>query len=326
MMRAERLLSILMLLQRYRQMTARELSERLEVSERTIYRDLEALSASGVPVYAERGAGGGWFLPEEYRASLPALSEAELRALVLVNPQRLLADLGLEQVAETALTKLVAGLPPPSRRTAQEAWERLYVDFSGWNRSSEAIPLMRPIQEAVWQERKLLMTYQRANGELVERLVDPLGLVAKGNVWYLVATVNGDARTYRVSRVQKARVTSQVAARPDDFDLAEYWEQAEVEFKANLPRYPVLLRVDPSIVTRVRYGGRYARVEEIGEPEADGWMTIRMLFELEEDACAFALGFGPCLEVVEPVALREQVIALAQQTVARYARESEKGK
>ncbi len=324
-MRAERLLSILMLLQRYRQMTARDLSERLEVSERTIYRDLEALSASGVPLYAERGVGGGWFLPEEYRANLPALSEEELRALMLANPQRLLADLGLEQVAETALTKLVAGLPAPSRRTAQEAWERLYVDFSGWNRSAEAIPLMRPIQEAVWQERKLQMTYQRANGELVERLVDPLGLVAKGNVWYLVAAVDGNIRTYRVSRVQAARVTSQAAARPDDFDLAEYWEQAEVEFKANLPRYPVLLRVDPSIVTRVRYWGRYARVEEIGEPEADGWLPVRMLFELEEDACAFTLGFGPYLEVVEPVTLREQVIALAQQTVVRYARELQNG-
>jgi predicted DNA-binding transcriptional regulator YafY len=318
-MRAERLLSILMHLQRYRQATAHDLAQRLEVSERTIYRDLEALSAAGVPLYAERGVGGGWFLPEEYRATLPALSAEELQALILVNPQRLLADLGLQQVAEKAMTKLVAGLPAPSRRDAAQAWQRLHVDFSGWNRNAEATPLLPLLQEAVWQERKLEFTYRRASGESVERVVDPLGLVAKGNVWYLVAAVEGEPRTYRVSRVQAARLAGGESVRPPDFDLAQYWQQAEAEFRSALPQYPLLLRAEPEIVPKMRYAGRYARLEEVGAPEADGWVPVRMLFELRDDARAFALSFGPYLEVVEPVDLREEVILLAQQTVALYA-------
>jgi predicted DNA-binding transcriptional regulator YafY len=321
-MRAERLLSILMLLQRHRQMTAGELAQRLEVSERTIYRDLDSLSAAGIPLYAERGVGGGWFLPEEYRASLPGLSAEELQALVLVNPQRLLADLGLQQVAETAKTKLVAGLPAPSRRSAVQAWQRLHVDFTGWNRNADATPQLPLLQEAVWQERKLHICYQRGSGETVERLVDPLGLVAKGNVWYLVAAVDGEARTYRVSRVQEAHLTREEFVRPAAFDLAQYWQQSEAEFRSTLPRFPLLLRADPAVVGRMRYAGRYARLEEVGTPAADGWVPVRMLFELHEDALAFILSFGPQVEVIEPVALRQEVIQLAQQTVERYARSS----
>lgn len=320
-MRAERLLSILMLLQRYRQITARELAERLEVSERTIYRDLDVLSAAGVPVYAERGVGGGWFLPEEYRASLPGLSLAELQSLVLINPQRLLADLGLQDAAETAMTKLVAGLPAPSRRNAVQAWQRLHVDFSGWNRYAEAIPQLPVLQEAVWQERKLQLTYQRATGETIERQVDPLGLVAKGNVWYLVAAVDGEMRTYRVSRVQEARLLRDGFERPPDFDLARYWGKSEAEFQSRIPSFALLLRVDPSIVPKLRYAGRYSRVEEIGAAEADGWMPVHMLFEAIEDARAFALSCGPYLEVIEPLELREEISLLAQQTAALYRRD-----
>jgi predicted DNA-binding transcriptional regulator YafY len=321
-MRAERLLSILMLLQRYRQVTAGDLAQRLEVSERTIYRDMDALSGAGVPVYAERGVGGGWFLPEEYRASLPAMSADELQALMLVNPQRLLADLGLQEVAETAMMKLAAGLPARSRQKAVEAWQRLHVDFSGWNRNAEPIPQLPRLQEAVWQDRKLQLSYQRADGEVVERLVEPLGLVAKGNVWYLVAAVDGEPRTYRVSRVLSARLTAQGFVRPDDFDLAQYWGKAEAEYKAQIPRMALLLRADPTIVPKLRYAGRYSRVEEIGEAEADGWVPVRMLFELYEDARAFALSYGPLLEVIEPHELRQEVLLLAQQMVERYARGS----
>jgi predicted DNA-binding transcriptional regulator YafY len=250
------------------------------------------------------------------------MSAEELQALMLVNPQRLLADLGLQQVAETAMMKLTAGLPTRSRQNAVEAWQRLHVDFSGWNRSTEPIPQLPLLQEAVWQERKLQLCYQRADGEVVERLVDPLGLVAKGNVWYLVAAVDGEVRTYRVSRVPSARLTAERFVRPENFDLAQYWGKSEVEYKSQLPRYPLLVRVDPTIVPKLRYAGRYSRVEEVGEAEADGWVPVRMLFELHEDARSFALSYGPLLEVIEPQELRQEVILLAQQMVDRYARRS----
>jgi predicted DNA-binding transcriptional regulator YafY len=296
------------------------LAERLEVSERTIYRDLDALSVAGVPVYAERGVGGGWFLPEEYRATLPAMSIEEMQALMLVNPQRLLADLGLQQVAENAMTKLVAGLPARSRQNAVQAWQRLHVDFSGWNKSAEAIPLLPILQQAVWQDRKLQICYQRAGGENVERLVEPMGLVAKGNVWYLVAMVDGETRTYRVSRVLEARLTHEEFVRSESFDLAQYWAQAETDFRERLPRYPLLLRAHPTVVPRLQYAGRFSRVEETGAPEEDDWVVVRMAFQAQEDRIAFALSLGPLIEVIEPMEVREEAIRLMEETLALYAK------
>ena len=278
-MRADRLLSILLLLQVHRRLTARELAKRLEVSERTIHRDMEALSAAGVPVTAERGAGGGWALLEDYRTNLTGLNEAEIQALFLTKPPRLLADLGLDKASDAALIKLLAALPSMSRRGAEHARQRIYVDTGGWRQPEEAFPFLSTLQEAVWQERKLRLTYQRSDGAGVERLVDPLGLVAKGSVWYLVAAVEGEMRTYRVSRMQGVTVTDEPCVRPPDFDLAAYWAQSTADFKANLPRYPATLRVDPAILPRIRQGGRYTRIEHEYPPDADGWIKLSMDFE-----------------------------------------------
>jgi predicted DNA-binding transcriptional regulator YafY len=317
-MRADRLLSILLLLQTHRRLTGRDLAHRLEVSERTIHRDMEALGMAGVPVLAERGTGGGWSLLEGYRTNLTGLSSAEVQALLLARPTRLLADLGLRQAAEAALLKLLAALPAVSRSNAEYARQRLHVDGAGWHEAQEQVPYLLPIQEAIWQERKLRLTYQRGDGEQVERLVDPLGLVAKGGIWYLVAAVEGALRSYRVSRVQSAQMTDEPFARPSDFDLAAYWAQSMVDFKANLPRYPATLRADAAIVSTMRHADRYARVEYVSPPESDGWVTLSMLFEEEHTAREDILRFGPQVEVVEPASLREQVIQAAKGIVTLY--------
>jgi predicted DNA-binding transcriptional regulator YafY len=318
-MRADRLLSILLLLQTHQRLTAGDLARRLEVSERTIHRDMEALGMAGVPVTAERGTGGGWSLLEGYRTNLTGLTSAEMQALLLAKPSRLLADLGLRQAADAALLKLLAALPAMSRRDAEYTRQRLHVDGAGWHEAAEAVPYLLPIQEAIWQERRLRLTYQRGDGATVERLADPLGLVAKGGVWYLVATVDGELRSYRVSRVLSAEATEASFTRPPDFDLAAYWEQSTADFKANLPRYPATLRADPSIVPAMRRADRYARVEQVGPPESDGWVTVSMLFEEEHNALEYVLRFGPQVEVIEPAALREQVIQAAERVLARYA-------
>ncbi len=213
-MRADRLLSMLLMLQVEGRMTANELAQRLEVSERTIYRDMDALSAAGVPVYAERGTGGGCFLAEEYRTTLTGLSEPEVRTLFLVNSPSLLADLGLKKASEHALVKLVAALPPVFRRDAEYARQRIYIDAGGWNRREEAVPFLSVLQEAVWQSQKLRLAYRRSDGTSVERTVDALGLVAKGSVWYLVAAVEEQVRTYRVARVEDAEVLERTLSAP----------------------------------------------------------------------------------------------------------------
>ncbi len=322
-MRADRLLSILLLLQSRRRMTARELATRLEVSERTIHRDMEALSIAGVPVYAERGTGGGWALLEEYCTNLTGLNEAEIQALFAVQSKRLLADLGLDRAGEAALIKLIAALPSTAQRGAEQARQTIHVDVNGWQQRDEPTDWLPLLQSAIAQERKLLLTYQRSDETLVERLVDPLGLVANRQVWYLIAAVDGEPRTYRVTRIQNAALTDQPACRPANFDLAAYWEQSKVDFKAGLPTYYATLRVAPATVERLNSGGRYARIEQIDPPAPDGWHCVHMRFQYEEDAVEYVLSYGDQIEVIEPRPLRAKVIQLAEQVIAFYKRRHE---
>ena len=323
-MRADRLFSIVLLLQSHRQLTAHDLAGRLEVSARTIHRDMEALSGAGVPVVAERGTGGGWSLLGEYRTNLTGLNESEIQSLFVSKPSRVLADLNLEKAAEGAFLKLLAALPSVYRRGAEQARQRIYVDVTGWNRAEETVPHLHALQEAVWQERRARILYGRGECDAAaERLVDPLGLVAKGSVWYLVAAVEGDVRSYRISRVQGVELLDEPAVRPPDFDLAAFWEQSSAQFRAHLPAYRARVRVRREIVSRLPYAGRFARVEHVGEPDADGWVEVSLRFDVEEMACEYALGFGTQLEVLEPVALREKVIAAAQQVVAFYTQQRE---
>ncbi len=318
-MRADRLVSILLLLQVNRRTTARELAKRLEVSERTIHRDMDALGAAGVPVTAERGSGGGWGLMEAYKTNLTGLNHAEIQALFLTKPTQLLSDLGLHQASEGALIKLLAALPAMSRRDAEYARQRIHIDTAGWRNSPENVALLPLIQEAIWQERKLQFIYARSGCEPSERLGDPLGLVAKGSTWYLVAAVEGAPRTYRVSRILEAHMTEQPSVRPADFDLAAYWRQSAAEFQAALPRFYAKIRMSPGASRWMTYLNRASRIEHREEPDACGWSTLTMRFDVEEEACQFALSFGGQAEVLEPESLREKVVQAARETVAVYS-------
>jgi predicted DNA-binding transcriptional regulator YafY len=317
-MRADRLLSILLLLQTHRRMTARELATRLEVSERTVYRDMDALSAAGVPVSAERGRGGGCLLLDGYRTNLTGLNDAEIQTLFLT-PPRLLADLGLRRAGEAALIKLLAALPPTSRRDAEYIRQRIHVDAAGWNRPQEVVPCLAALQEAVWQERKVRLTYQRHDSDPAERLVDPLGLVAKGSIWYLVGAVEGTERVYRVARIQAVTVTDEPCRRPEGFDLAAFWAQSSADFVANLPQYRVTLRVAPEALPQVTGAGAYGRIEETGPTDADGWTTLRMIFDVEDEACGYIFRFGTRVDVIEPAALRRRIGCVAAEVAAFYA-------
>ena len=299
-------------------MSARALAERLEVSERTIHRDMEALSMAGVPVIAERGANGGWSLLEDYRTNLTGLNQAEIQALFLTQSPRLLTDLGMRQAAEGALVKLLASLPTVQRQDAEFMRARIHVDGAGWKQSVESVPCIRAIQDALWQEKKLHLSYERGDQVCVERVVDPLGLVAKSGAWYLVAGVEGEIRTYRVSRVRGATILDEASQRPDGFDLAGYWEQSKAEFQANLPRYPARFRVASSILPFFQGMLRYARVERVEAPDADGWQVVDILFEVEDEALLYGSGYGGLVEVIEPVDLREKIMDQARAVLAVY--------
>jgi predicted DNA-binding transcriptional regulator YafY len=313
-MRADRLLSILLLLQVHRRVTARELAKRLEVSERTILRDMDALSGTGVPVMAERGTGGGWSLLDNYQTKLTGLSAAEIQSLFLGRPPRLMADLGLQQEAEAALIKLQASLPVGARDEAEFARGRILIDSRGWRDPTESVACLPVLLDALWRGRRVRFRYSRVLGEASDRCSDPLGLVAKGSVWYLVANVDGDAKTYRVSRISGAAILEEPSARPMEFDLTAYWERSAAEFREKLPRYYATFLASPAVMRWVRYRGW--RLEEQA-PERDR-VRLRLRFDVEEEAVQFALSFGGDVEVIEPHELRAKVLAGALAAAAKY--------
>jgi predicted DNA-binding transcriptional regulator YafY len=189
----------------------------------------------------------------------------------LPQPDRLLADLGLRQASQAALIKLLAALPAMYRRDAEYVRQRIHIDSAGWRHSDEDISFLPTLQAAIWQERKLKLTYHLSTGPVVEPVLDPLGLVANGSVWYLVAVWQGKVSVYRVSRVQDAKVMDEACQRPEGFDLAEFWKQSSTEYLANLPRYTATVRVAPDVLPQVQRA-RCTRVEQVGESDAEGWV------------------------------------------------------
>ena len=317
-MRADRLLSLLMTLQTEGKVKAKDLARRLEVSPRTVYRDLDALTAAGVPVYAEPGPTGGVALLDGYRTRLTGLNSAELQTLFFGKPTALMQDLGLSTVADAALLKLQTSLTAP-QQGASRARQHLYIDTTGWAKSRDAVPSLPLLYKAVWQERRVTLRYARSD-KTVTRTVDPLGLVARGSTWYLIAAVEGEGRTYRVSRVEHADLTDDPCVRPEGFDLAAYWEASKTAFREQLPRYPVTVRARPEIVERIRVSGRYARVvTEAQRADEGGWVRLELLFEVDWEACEYLLSFGPAAEVLEPAELRSRISRLARETVQLYA-------
>jgi predicted DNA-binding transcriptional regulator YafY len=312
-MRADRLVSIVLLLQVHGRLPARGLAERLEVSERTVLRDMDALAAAGVPVVADRGPGGGWRLIGGYQTKLTGLTAAEIQTLFFAHPPQLLAALGLGPAAEAARLKLQAALPAASQQQAERARRSILIDPRGWQ-EPQSLASLPVLLDALWRGRRVRFTYERALGEASERLVDPHGLVARGTVWYLVASRDEELRTYRLSRIRDAALDEQESRTPSDFDLAAYWESSTREFRERLPRYYATFLVAPSVMRWARYRGW--RLEE---QCADGDRArIRVRFDAEEEGLQFALSFGAAAEVIEPKELRCKVLDVARATVERY--------
>ena len=307
-MRADRLLSELLLLQAHGRLTGRDMAERLEVSERTVHRDMEALSAARVPVYALRGSRGGWQLDEDWRTQVPGLDEAELRAFLMAQP-RIIGNPRLAAAAERALGKLMAAMPVPLRERAASMRQRLYVDTAGWRGTAENLVMLPVVQDAVARDRKLAIQYKPSARESAGRIVDPLGLVAKGNAWYLVAKTPAGFRTYRVSRIEEAKILEQPSDRPSDFDLADYWKASTKRFQEGWQKCSTKLRLEPRAAALVKAWHIAPQNQPEEKPDADGWITMTVPFDHENEALFFVLGLGSRVEVVEPASLRDRVTA-----------------
>lgn len=305
-MKSDRLLSVLLLLQSKGRATERELAERLEVSQRTIHRDLEALSAARVPVVALRGAQGGWELDKGWRTQVPGLDEGELQALLMAQP-RAVGHPRLRAAAESAMNKLMASLPAPLREQAAAVRERLHIDAAGWWDTGEDLSALPLVQDAVARERKLAFDYVRADGEKSARTVDPLGLVAKGTSWYLVADTAKGMRTFRISRMESATVLATSFKRPARFDLAEHWKRSTDSLLRRRGGYPVTLLLAEEHARRLAVHCKVTRVGDKAEAAQADWIVVRAEFDDLEQARFVVMGCGTKARVLEPVELRERI-------------------
>lgn len=303
-MRADRVLALLLLLQARGRVTASELADRLEVSRRTVYRDVDALSVAGVPVHADPGPNGGIGIMAGWRTDLTGLTATEVEALFTS---------AAGPAFESAMGKLAAALPGEGGKRAGRIRERLLVDSAGWGRRAAVSPHLRIVQDAVFSDRRLHLKYRRAEAQVVERDVDPLGLIIKAGVWYLMADVNGDRRLFRLSRIEGAQALDEPARRPKRFDLPTAWREQSAHWDSGRAGYEVVVKVgraeDMPLVLRVS-GERIVGQARRG--------LVRLAFPALEPAAAFVSSFGAMVEVLEPAEVRAALARRGEELVRLY--------
>ncbi|MFJ6919278.1 helix-turn-helix transcriptional regulator [Streptomyces sp. NPDC101133] len=326
-MRAARLIKMVLLLQSRPAMTAAELARELEVSERTVTRDAQALSEAGVPVYAERGRAGGYRLIGGYRTRLTGLARGEAEALFLSGVPGALREMGLEDAASAARLKVSAALLPSLRDASRTAAQRFHLDAPNWFREPETPELLPVVAEAVWDDRRVAARYRR--GEEVVRELEPYGLVLKAGVWYLCARVaratgDGAFRVYRIDRFTAVEAGGERFERDGDFDLPAFWAERAGQFARSILRAEVVARLSADGVRRLPYAvdalSAREALEAAGAPDADGWVTVTLPVESEEVAHEQLRVLGPEVEVLAPTTLRERFARDAGRLAGLYGR------
>ena len=304
-------------------MTAQQLAGELEVSVRTIYRDVEALSAAGIPLYGDAGHAGGYQLVGGYRTRLTGFTTAEAETLFLSGLPGPAAELGLGSVLATATLKLRAALPASLRENADRLAERFYLDAPGWYRRPEDVPQLPVVATAVWDRQVIQVTYRRWKEPAeVTRRLEPHGLVLKAGTWYVVARCDGMMRTYRVDQIVAASSCDCGFAAEPGFELARYWHAYLADFHRQLHTGHALIRLSPHGVRRVRQlltTAAATAVETAGVADADGWLRARVPIESASQALADFLRLGADIEILEPAELREQAARTIQAMTAIYA-------
>jgi predicted DNA-binding transcriptional regulator YafY len=320
-MLASRLLSLLMLLQARGRLSAPALARQLEVSVRTVYRDIDSLSAAGVPVYGDAGRNGGYQLRDGWRTQLTGLNAGEARALFLAGLPGPAKALGMGEAAASAHLKLVAALPGDWQADAERVGSRFHLDPVDWFRDAAPADHLRDVAHAVWNEQRLRMRYESWT-EVAEREIEPLGLVLKAGAWYVVGRRGRTSRTYKLSNMHEVQVLKQRFKRPRAFDLAAYWADATQRFEEGVYRDFATLRASAAGLKRLKAFSpvvAQAVQRSAAAPDASGWITATVPIESIEHAAREMLRLGAEAEVIEPRALRERLRASAQDMLALYA-------
>lgn len=315
-------MALLFTLQSRRSATVAELAGALGVSERTMHRDLAALQAAGVPLWTEQGRHGGVRLVEGWRTRLDGLTSREAVAIFAMGVPRALAELGLGTAVSAAHAKVSATLPAPLREQAQHLAQRFHLDAPGWFRREDEAEHLADIARAVWEQQRLRVSYARGDGT-IERVLEPLGLVLKAGIWYLVAAVGEHRRTYRVSRIRAVEEVGERFDRPAGFDLASWWERSSARFERSLYNERVLVRLSRAGVRTLPHvvdaDLAVAALDRAGEPGPDGWTEVELYLEGDGVAAGQLLGLGPDVEILEPERVRTAFADLARRMLDRHS-------
>jgi predicted DNA-binding transcriptional regulator YafY len=315
-MKSDRLIALLLALQNDGKRSAPELAAELEVSARTIYRDIDALCAAGVPVYAERGAQGGIVLADSYRDTLARFDEGELRAL-FVSSDDVLADVGLVGDRKSALKKLANALPARARRSIENGLSRVHVDARGWSRNAGPSAFLSMLRDAVWSDRCVTITYRDRGGATSRRTLEPYGLVAKAGIWYLVACDRETMKTFRVQRIEAVRVLDRAFTRPPGFDVAEYWATVASKVLPGTP-FVATFRMDDRAMANANVYLQVESTRRIARTTPHEYL-VRITFASFDHAVHESFGWSTGAIALEPPELRTRLVERAREVLVRYA-------
>ncbi|WP_326513847.1 helix-turn-helix transcriptional regulator [Clostridium intestinale] len=297
-MRADRLISILMLLQIYKKLTALELSKKLEVSVRTIYRDIDSLSGIGIPIVTEKGINGGITLLGNYKTTLTGINRNELLSLFIPTGDKIFEDLGIENLKNTTILKILGNSSPDNYKEFENFQNYIYIDMNTWNNSKTSTnkDVLSTLQKATWSSKSLKMCYKKID-EKKEITINPLGLVCKRSIWYLVAIDCDTIKTYKISSIESATLTNDKFTRPSEFNLKNYWENSVSKFKTLIPKYNFIFKINPNILESIKERP-FITIKEITHRDDEPHLYIS--FDSLWQGIEFAFSYGKDIKIIEP--------------------------
>ncbi|WML32796.1 WYL domain-containing protein [Clostridium sp. OS1-26] len=315
-MRADRLISILMLLQMHKKLTASELSKKLEVSVRTIYRDIDILSGIGVPIFADKGINGGIKLLGDYKTSLTGINKKELFSLLIPTGDKIFEDLGIEDLKYSTMLKILGNSSHNQIEELENIQNYIYIDMYTWNEPNISldIDILSILQNAVWNSKSLKLLYRKVD-ETKEIAINPLGLVCKRGVWYLVAADKEIIKTYKVTSIESASLMNDTFIRPYDFNLKTYWKNSTSNFKNLIPKYTFTFKVSPSILNHIKER-QFITISKTMFKENEIYLNIK--FDSVLQGIEFAFGYGKDIKIIEPIEAISEIKKRALEVIDLY--------
>ena len=316
-MKADRLISILMLLQVHKQLTANDLAKRLEVSVRTIYRDIESLSSLGIPIFTERGTNGGIKLLGDYKTTLSGINKDELYSLFIPTGDKVLDDLGIEKLKDSTMIKLLGDSSTYQINEIKNIQNYIFIDMYTWGENPQKVDtaILSTLKEGIWNNKVLNIAYRKIN-ETKDVILNPLGLVCKRGIWYLIGENTEVIKTYKVSNIESALLTDILFDRPKDFNLEKHWKSSTSNFKSSIPKHTFTFKVNPSIVNHIK-ARQFISISNIVVEDDNIYMDID--FDSIFQGIEFAFGYGKDIEIIYPIDARTEIKKKASEITKLYS-------